>query len=303
MEPTYDARSRIMLQLSPNIRRAWNHKVDHMKMKPRIIFDYELLYLEKGELTVSIEDELHELKPGDIVLFKPGKEHEFLHSVGECVMPHIHFDVLHYEDFEEVPIYFKTLPEGAEEARFLRPDVLGRVFGIPDVLRIGNHGEVHKLLLQIIHAYERRDPEFAILQKSLVLRIIYLVLKGLEANANPSVTLRHKSLEAAFSHIIEHYNEPVRLEELAKIACLSVYHFSRLFKLKYGQAPHQLQMRHRIEKAKEFMIYSPLSMTAIAERVGYGSVFAFSKAFKQMEGVSPTQFMKSFFDGAPPSAP
>jgi hypothetical protein len=42
------------------------------------------------------------------------------------------------------------------------------------------------------------------------------------------------------------------------------------------------------------MICSRLSLTSVAERIGYGSVFAFSKAFKQAEGVSPRQFVRSF---------
>ncbi|MFD0693152.1 helix-turn-helix domain-containing protein [Paenibacillus sp. GCM10027628] len=50
----------------------------------------------------------------------------------------------------------------------------------------------------------------------------------------------------------------------------------------------------RFEKAKELMIYSRLSLTSIAEKIGYSSVFAFSKAFKQSEGVSPRQFMQTF---------
>ncbi|MER8124624.1 helix-turn-helix transcriptional regulator, partial [Acinetobacter baumannii] len=81
---------------------------------------------------------------------------------------------------------------------------------------------------------------------------------------------------------------------LAKIATLSVFHFSRLFKQRYGITPHQFQLRYRIERAKELMAYTPLSLTAISEKVGYGSLFAFSKAFKQMTGLSPRRFMQTY---------
>jgi hypothetical protein len=167
-----------LLQFSPYVRRAWNHRVSEMKMKPRIIFDYELLYMEKGELSLRIEDDVYTIVPGDIVLFKPGKEHEFLGSSGESWMPHIHFDMFYDDDSEDLPINFKPRREcSEEELRMIRQNVLGTVLNIPDVIRISNHGEIFSTLQGLIHAYDRRDPDFTILQKSLVLRIIYHLVK------------------------------------------------------------------------------------------------------------------------------
>jgi AraC-like DNA-binding protein len=93
---------------------------------------------------------------------------------------------------------------------------------------------------------------------------------------------------------MENYNQNINLEDLSKLSCLSVFYFSRLFKHKYGLPPHQFQIQYRIEKAKHLMFYSKLSLTSISEKVGYGSVFAFSKAFKQIEGVSPRKFIQTF---------
>ncbi|MBD0378856.1 helix-turn-helix domain-containing protein [Paenibacillus sedimenti] len=298
MDVTVTDKKNLLIRLSPNVRRAWNHRAPEMKLKPRIIFDYELLYLERGELRIRIEETGFSLEPGDMVLFKPGKEHEFVGSAGESWMPHIHFDVLYYDNFEEVPINFKKKKECQdEEIAWIRPDVLGSILNIPDVIRIKNHSEVHKSLIQLIHTYERRDADFPILQKSIMLRILYLILKGLEANDNAKFNLHQTALENTVTHIMENYNQSISLDDLSKIACLSVYHFSRLFKQKFGVSPHQFQMQYRFEKAKELMIYSQLSLTSIAEKIGYSSVFAFSKAFKQSEGVSPRQFMQTFPGG------
>lgn len=295
MEALSISKKSLLLTLSPNVRRAWNHRESEMRLKSRIIFDYELLYLEKGGLTVRIDNVIHTIKPGDIVLFKPGKEHEFLESSGECWMPHIHFDALNEEDFEEVPINFKSRSECSEqEARWIREDVLGNILQIPDVIRIENHGEVVKTLQQLIHAYERRDLDYYILQKSLVLKLLYLIIKGLEASESTHLRAHHKSLDAVATLIMDRFDQTILLEDLSKTATLSVFHFSRLFKQKYGLTPHQFQMRYRIEKAKELMIYSPLSVSSVAEKVGYGSVYAFSKAFKQIEGISPRKFIQAF---------
>ncbi|MDO3411853.1 AraC family transcriptional regulator [Saccharibacillus sp. CPCC 101409] len=278
-------------RLSPNVRIAWNHRVRRMKLKSRIIFDYELLYVEKGELTVRLERETVLAGPGTILLFKPGLEHEFLRSDGECWMPHIHFDALYYEDYEEVPIGFKQRHEYSErEMKWLRPDVLGSVFEFPSVFRIGNHGEVHQALMQLIHAYERRDADYPLIQKSLVLRILHLLQTGLRSGRDGSLGRHRPAMERAASYIAEHYSETIALETLSKQSCLSVHHFSRIFKAVFDVSPHQFHIRCRIEKAKELMAFSPMSLSSIAEQVGYGNVYAFSKAFKRIEGISPSRF-------------
>lgn len=298
MGDSFKRKWQVMNQLSPHVRRAWNHRAPEMRLKSRIIFDYELLYLEKGALQIRISDTIHTVNPGDMMLFKPGVEHEFLQSEGECWMPHIHFDAMYGVDFEEVPINYKSLRECTEQEKALiREDVLGEALQIPDVIRIPNHSEVLKVLQKLIYAYERRDLDFAILQKALVLQLLYLITKGLQETSSAGISLHNKSLDAVATHIMEHYSDTIRLDELSKMATLSVFHFSRLFKQKYGLTPHQFQMRHRIEKAKELLIYSPLTITSIAEKVGYGSVFAFSKAFKQVEGVSPRNFVLTFTGG------
>lgn len=285
----------LMNTMSPNVRRAWNHKVEEMRLATRIIFDYELLYVERGELTLRVNHEIVTAVPGDIILFKPGIQHEFIDSEGECWMPHIHFDVLYYEDFEEVPINFKPRSEcSLKETQWIRPDLLGSVLKFPFMFRIGNHTEVLKTLMQIIHAYERRDPEFPILQKSLVLRIIYLLIKGMKAKNNTQLLLHQGTMERTVTYMMEHYNENIPLHVLSKIACLSVYHFSRIFKQTYGLSPHQFQMRYRIDKSKEFMMFGQMSLSSIAERIGYSTIHSFSKAFKQMEGIPPKQYIATY---------
>lgn len=294
-------RQQLLQALSPYVRRAWHHKVEHMKLAPRIIFDYELLYVEQGELDIRIGGESLTVFPGDLLLFKPGIEHEFVHSRGPCWMPHIHFDALYYEDYEEVPINFKLRAEcSPQELSWLRPDWLGSVLEIPHLIRVQNHAEIHQDLMRLIHAYERRDAEFPLLQKSLVLDILYLVIKGLKSAGHGQLSLHQAAMERAVTHIMEHYNDIIRLEDLSKTACLSLYHFSRVFKQTYDVSPHQFQIRYRMERAKELMMYSRLSLSAIAEQVGYSSIYAFSKAFKSACGISPKKYMSTHASmGAP----
>jgi AraC-like DNA-binding protein len=249
------------------------------------------MYIERGELHVRVEDVVHVLQEGDWILLKPGVEHEYVKSSAECWKPHIHFDPIYLEDSEQVPINFKPRSEcSPEEIAWIRQDVLGEILDIPAVLRMSNHKELHKLLTDIFYAQALSREDRTIIEKSCVLRMLHIILQDLNQKKPYSHFAHEKGVESAAAYLMAHFAEAVSLEELAKLACLSVYHFSRLFKRKYGISPHQYLIRCRVEKAKELMLYSQASLTVVAEQVGYSTLFAFSKAFKQVEGMSPKHF-------------
>ena len=83
-------------------------------------------------------------------------------------------------------------------------------------------------------------------------------------------------------------------EDLAKEAQLSEVYFRKLFKLCYGISPKQYLQQLRIEKAKEILQNSSHSITKIAEKCGYSSVYHFSKIFKEKVGYNPAEYRKIY---------
>ncbi len=81
---------------------------------------------------------------------------------------------------------------------------------------------------------------------------------------------------------------------MAKNACMSKYHFSRLFKESTGESPYKYLCMYRIEKAKELLISTPLSVNEIAVRIGFDDVASFIYLFKKHMFVSPLQFRKHY---------
>lgn len=295
MNPLQRDKQAALLQLAPYIRRAYNHRIENPgRLRSRIIFDYELLYLERGWLKVRIGARYHHLTAGEILLIKPGVEHEFLETSAECWMPHLHFDPVYQPDSAQVPINFKPLEECNEEERsWIREDILGTQLGLPDIIRIPNHAEIAVTLHHLIHLYERQEIMSLLKQKALALQLIHLLLKGLDDDHGPVRQQHRQSLRAVADLIIARFNETLPMKELARTAMLSEYHFTRLFKVSYGVTPHQFQLRQRIERAKELMRYSSLPLSEIAEHVGYSSIHAFSKAFKQHEAIPPGKYMRT----------
>jgi AraC-like DNA-binding protein len=90
--------------------------------------------------------------------------------------------------------------------------------------------------------------------------------------------------------IDDHYAGPLNLKKLSGEACLSKYHFLRLFKLLYNKTPYQYLSERRIEKAREKLKYENLKVREICEDVGFESTTSFSIKFKAYTGETPAVF-------------
>jgi AraC family transcriptional regulator len=85
----------------------------------------------------------------------------------------------------------------------------------------------------------------------------------------------------------------VKLEELAKVACFSEFHFHRIFSAISGETLNNFTNRIRLEKAARLLRYSDQNLTDIALECGFSSSAAFSRAFRSGYHTSPSQFRKS----------
>jgi transcriptional regulator GlxA family with amidase domain len=91
-------------------------------------------------------------------------------------------------------------------------------------------------------------------------------------------------------YIEAHLNDTVELVELAAIAGLSIFHFARQFKQSAGVTPHYYLIRSRIERARELLAGTDLSLSEIAFATGFSDQSHLTRHFRQMIGMTPGQF-------------
>ncbi|PYR26459.1 MAG: hypothetical protein DMF98_08985, partial [Acidobacteria bacterium] len=84
-----------------------------------------------------------------------------------------------------------------------------------------------------------------------------------------------------------HFDEPLTLESLARVAGLSVHHFARAFRQSTGEPPHQFLLRRRIERATEMLKQPELPLSEIALAVGFSDHSHFARHFRRLVGMSP----------------
>lgn len=104
-------------------------------------------------------------------------------------------------------------------------------------------------------------------------------------------SLSHFGIKRTVEFIHEHHSATLDLEQAAAEACLSKYHFSRLFHRLVGMPYQDYVTRIRTEDAKKLLKQTPyLSLTSIAARVGLGSLRNFEGQFKKLTGRAPSEY-------------
>lgn len=105
--------------------------------------------------------------------------------------------------------------------------------------------------------------------------------------ASPEVLVR---LRKARDVADRDYAQPLTLDEMARAAHLSKFHFAREFANAYGETPRGYLTRRRIERAKDLLRAANLTVTEICQLVGFSSLGSFSSRFRELVGCSPNQY-------------
>jgi AraC-like DNA-binding protein len=106
----------------------------------------------------------------------------------------------------------------------------------------------------------------------------------------------YRRLMRAREFIDECYHQPLDLEQISGEACLSRYHFLRLFRRAFNKTPHQYLTQRRIEKAKELLSSSGLTVTDVCFEVGFESLGSFSSLFHKLVGHPPITYRAIVFE-------
>jgi AraC-like DNA-binding protein len=96
------------------------------------------------------------------------------------------------------------------------------------------------------------------------------------------------------------YAQALDIPALARIAHVSEAHFIRTFRATFGETPHRYLQRRRVERAMFLLVQTDRSVTGICFDVGFTSLGTFSRTFRAIVGVSPSQYR---LDTAPVAVP
>ena len=279
--------------LSPFVRyaaRSYLHAP--FKIGRRIIFDYEIIYVDSGLFCLTVEDKEYICKKGDVIFLRPGQPH-CLQSIENCSIsqPHIHFD-MNYDAFSEsVYISYKDLPDFTEEEKtWIRRDLFADT-SIGPLLKITDMDAFRNLLYEIISDFFCKAELYQIDLKQKMLRLLQMVIRDNTVTyeeADPDL-----EIPAIVKQFIDYnYKNIISLDTLEKQFHYSKSSLSRSFSSYTGMPIIKYYNAKRLEYAKE-MLREGAAVTRVANELNFSSIYSFSRFFKNAAGCSPTEYQSS----------
>jgi AraC family transcriptional regulator len=101
-----------------------------------------------------------------------------------------------------------------------------------------------------------------------------------------------RAIQRVITAMRENLGDELTVEEMARTAMFSRFHFSRVFQRVTGITPGRFLAALRLQRAKQLLISTSLSVTEISHQVGYSSVGTFSSRFSSSVGVSPRTYRR-----------
>ena len=235
---------------------------------------YEVVYVADGELNMWVEGEPQPAGSGDVFVIPPKVRHR-----------------------EETPAdkHSSLICLGAG---FRYPSGRRRRFPMPIALKLHlppGH-VVEQRLRRIVTEVYRRAPGYSAIVLASVLDIFCELGRLSEEIEVREVDIgeirRTRLISQARDFILDHYADPMSVDDMAQHFFLSREYFIRLFRRVTGQTPHAYLTQVRIEKAQDLLRSPDLSVKAVAAQVGFNDQHYFTKVFSKHTGMPPTQYQR-----------
>lgn len=243
----------------------------------------ELLYVEKNDFQITVNNGHYVLNEGDILFIANGDTHSFSNrnSTGRRVL--LQFD----------SSVFSTLGCSSIIKPLISNSFMISHKDIPYYENLRNH------IMSFAESYKNKQFGYELFLRARIYDILSLISSFVAGKASLSdsysgVRKVHglEKLTDAFKYIEDNYMNDISLSEVAKAVGFSEFYFSRIFKdITEKSFSHYLN-EYRIKKAEYLLVDTGMSIAEIAYNVGFNSIVTFNRSFKGIKGCSPSVYKK-----------
>ncbi|MFD2329386.1 helix-turn-helix domain-containing protein [Cohnella sp. GCM10020058] len=242
--------------------------------------DYDLWFVQSGQVQVQIDGTEHTASAGDVVFFYPQIPYRASAPAEGCRFMYIHFEY----------------GIGGQQ-RILKD------FPLSGIIRRELIGEETRLFAESFgRATERGGtPGGRLYLKAGLTAVIARIIELYGQDRYTGAFLNGKTprrsernldtLQPIFQYIDAHLHQPIKMAELAALAGISEKYFISYFKKSLGITPGQYLFQVKMNRAREYIYRKNYSVQQIAGLLGYPDPFTFSKAFKKHYRVPPSKFV------------
>lgn len=235
---------------------------DGWRIPERTIHNYELVFIVNGQCSVTIENVEHIVKANDIIYFYPGKKH----SLTALNSPYVRFFGVHFSFSNEK-----------------------EKLNLPDVFAIQNTTKLFTLLGELEKTWTGKDYLFEWKQDLLLGQIIHTVYERLHQELSPAIS---QKINAAIDYIHKNPYKIHSIESLCTLTGMKKSYFISNFKNLTGLTPIKYCINLKLEHSKNLLVNTNSSINEIATHCGFADEFYYSRMFKQLTGVPPSEFRR-----------
>lgn len=238
----------------------------------RVLWEYQVNYITEGEGIMETRKDMHYIKAGSIILLHPNVWHRYrpIRKTGW---------------FEH---YIGFIGEAAD--KFIRSS---EILKDMNVLDIGFHESILKDFDDICNEVKNERPGYHQVCSGLVMHILGQII-SIKKNENFSHTQIENTIQKACVIIRDKLQESINIEGIAKDLRVDYSLFRKTFKKYTGLSPMQYHTSLRMKQAVNLLTNTDLSIKEISSRLGFCSLYYFSKLFKEKMNVSPNEFRKGY---------
>ncbi|UUQ66249.1 helix-turn-helix domain-containing protein [Pseudomonas fuscovaginae UPB0736] len=250
-------------------------RLHHWEIQPHRHADLcQLLFLHKGEARVDIEGQRSTLRESAIQVVPPLCVHGFQFS-------------------ENIDGYVLTL------ASPLVTQLQAQLGSSPDALAVpasypAGHDRVylHRLFSALQSEYAANQPARDMLLRSLVsVLLVWLSRQVIHREAAGQLPERGREYLSRFSGLVEaQFRQHPSVEQLSHQVGISVAHLNSICREWAGQSALQMIHQRLLLEAKRNLIYTRMSISRVADELGFADSAYFARFFRRMTGLSPSAF-------------
>ena len=222
-----------LADINPYIRVAMHSELPApFYIRRRVIFDYELLYIEGGEMILTYNDTDYAVHKGDLLLLCPGVPHTFNVKNQTLIQPHIHFDLKYDPQSENVYISYKDYGEmDAPERTMIRENLFPNLSNSP-FIKISNKSAFLEIFFDIIDS--SAAPSRALTRKAKMLQLLEIIIAENPPQLTNQSDQSYKIATEIRTFIRANYRQNITLDLLEQQFGYSKYYIEKIFKKAFG---------------------------------------------------------------------
>jgi AraC-like DNA-binding protein len=256
------------------------------RLRERYVYDYELELIVFSEGAMVIEEQTYPVRQGDVIFRKPGQ-------YTQGIMPYscyfVCIDLL--GNTGKAPSSYDIYNKQKFQNTIINPVIES----IPTIFHPPHPEKYQFIFDSILKEYISASPGTELILKSYALNLIYMLYQDcINPLINKTVPMspHYGTIKKVIEFIDENIEKKILLNDLAALTNLSPNHFHKVFSETMGITPNVFITKLRLDKAKDLLIRTDLTISDISAKCGFDNIPYFSYLFKKQIKLSPGEFRK-----------